>query len=554
MLIWVDIFLPVCHRPGNRPQESLGGGITDSHLFTQLIDWIGLIENSGSLTCNDRAGLRQWFSDYVTWLRTSRDGIQQKSAPNNHGTLYDLQLATYEIFTGRVDSAIIVVENSKNRFQGQINKIGEQYYELRRQGFNQNYSYSSLNLMGWIYLAQLSQKLGTTDLFNYELSDGSSIRRALDWLAPYALTERPDSTTYYDGNIYQMLTTASTRYTDPYYSVKSKAFAKRRPMDKLDFILYSYPVTINVNEVIVSTGTSVTTTTSSGVQKSSKNKTPILFNSSVSSPEVKVACRNNDVPGSVLQGIRQSFTWTGGSLNGLGMYIASTTTFFYAQKFKLEIQKLKINSTAPNVYDVDSTIKTLVFSIHETEVDANQYLYLQLVTPVSLDANTIYGFHLVPISKTLGKDQKLHFLRAKDFKLGYGSFANNYPDQINPTVTKYGKRTTETDYNFFMTSGTTVTPYRSNNSFETGLSVADPVTLIPNPAQSGGSLLRVVTQEKEVHISISNLSGRVLHAEVLNVENGIAELKINTETLTPGVYLIHYKSNDVQGSRKLVVK
>ena len=59
------------------------------------------------------AALKQWFSDYVQWLRNSKFGIQEKKAQNNHGTWYSAQIAAYSLYTGELEYVKEMVEFGK---------------------------------------------------------------------------------------------------------------------------------------------------------------------------------------------------------------------------------------------------------------------------------------------------------------------------------------------------------------------------------------------------------------------------------------------------------
>lgn len=43
--------------------------------------------------------IKQWFSDYLTWMSTHRYGIKEMEAKNNHGTCWVMQAAAFALFT-----------------------------------------------------------------------------------------------------------------------------------------------------------------------------------------------------------------------------------------------------------------------------------------------------------------------------------------------------------------------------------------------------------------------------------------------------------------------
>jgi hypothetical protein len=127
--------------------------------------------------------MQDWCKAYLKWLRTSRHGRGEDKQHNNHATWYDAQVASLALYTGDNDVARSVLEAvKKRRIDTQIRPDGSQPYELAR---TKSFGYSVMNLDGFFRLASMGEKVGV-DLWNYESADGASVRKALDFLAPYA--------------------------------------------------------------------------------------------------------------------------------------------------------------------------------------------------------------------------------------------------------------------------------------------------------------------------------------------------------------------------------
>src|SRR6185436_10812808 len=147
---------------------------------------IGLLAGSKALTRTDQLGLEEWYSRFLRWMMESKHGRDEAAAKNNHGTYYDLQVVSFALFLGRKELATdVLLAARQKRIALQIEPDGRQPLELVR---TKAWGYSVGNLDGLMLLARLGENVGV-DLWNYKAADGRSIRRALDYLVPFAFGE-----------------------------------------------------------------------------------------------------------------------------------------------------------------------------------------------------------------------------------------------------------------------------------------------------------------------------------------------------------------------------
>lgn len=162
--------------------EGRGAGLIESRHFIQIVNGVGLLADSKAWTAKDQQALVAWFREFVIWMQNSANGKDEAKARNNHGSWYAAQLASYALFIGDEALARKTIETAKSRIAAQFEPDGQQPEELQR---TRGLWYSGFNLEALLHLAELGQKLGV-DLYGFQSKDGRSLRRGIDYLAPYA--------------------------------------------------------------------------------------------------------------------------------------------------------------------------------------------------------------------------------------------------------------------------------------------------------------------------------------------------------------------------------
>jgi hypothetical protein len=172
--------------PGVTPGRGIG--IIDTVGLINVVDSVGLLQGSKSWTADDQRGMVAWFDAYLEWLRTSKNGKDEAKAANNHGVWYDVQVASFALFVGKTDLAKQTLEAATaRRIDPQIKPDGSQPHELARTN---SLSYSLYNLTAFYNLARLGEHVGV-DLWNYPSKEAPLLRKAIDFLAPYADPAKP---------------------------------------------------------------------------------------------------------------------------------------------------------------------------------------------------------------------------------------------------------------------------------------------------------------------------------------------------------------------------
>ena len=160
-----------------------GIGIIDTLHLVEVPYAIERLKDSKAMTEEIYNGLKAWFSDYLDWMLTSENGIQEMNKDNNHGVCFFVQAAAFALFT----DSTLVVDFCRKRFKEtllqQMALDGSFPKELAR---TKPYNYSIFVMDNMVSLCQMLSTC-TDDLWNYVDPEGRSISKGLDFLTPYLL-------------------------------------------------------------------------------------------------------------------------------------------------------------------------------------------------------------------------------------------------------------------------------------------------------------------------------------------------------------------------------
>ena len=162
-------------------------GLISARGLVDLVDGIGLLAGSKSWTTDDQQKMKAWAADYFHWLTTSKIGLGEDAASNNHGTFYDVQAVSLAMFIGNTNYAREkLLAAREKRIAQEIEPDGKMPRELAR---TLSFNYSLFNLHAEMNLADLGRAAGV-DLWHYQTADGRSLQKAIEFMAPYADAEK----------------------------------------------------------------------------------------------------------------------------------------------------------------------------------------------------------------------------------------------------------------------------------------------------------------------------------------------------------------------------
>jgi hypothetical protein len=157
-------------------------GIIDLRNLTFVVDAIGLIASSRHWTERDQEGTVRWFEAYLDWLRRDPLARREFDDKGNHGTMFDVQVASYALFVEKRRLARWWLRTAvARRIDRQVGNDGKQFHALKR---TRTFHYTVWNLRGLFTLASMGEQVGV-DLWHAVSPGGGAVRTALDYVAPH---------------------------------------------------------------------------------------------------------------------------------------------------------------------------------------------------------------------------------------------------------------------------------------------------------------------------------------------------------------------------------
>ncbi len=176
-----------------------GTGIIDTIHLVEVARAIPVIAQAGSLQKDELAQVKQWFAAYTDWMATSKNGIEERDAKNNHGTCWTLQVAAFAALTGDDQRILECAERFRTMIvPEQIAPDGSQPLEVSR---TKPYGYCLFNLEALTTLCEIASRHGH-DLWSFQTKDGRGVRQAVEYMFPYMADKKkwphPPDVMYFD--------------------------------------------------------------------------------------------------------------------------------------------------------------------------------------------------------------------------------------------------------------------------------------------------------------------------------------------------------------------
>jgi hypothetical protein len=225
-----------------------GVGIIDTIHLVEPVRAVSLLMTSDVFTLDEHIKLQAWFSDYLKWLTTSKNGEEERDAKNNHGSCWVMQVAEFSRFTGNVQLQSYCRDRFRTKLiPEQVATNGSLPLEAAR---TKPYSYSLFDLDILATIAQILSVPGAEagserNLFTFTTPDGRGLRKAIAYMVPFIADKKLwpyafDVEYFNDLPVRQpSLLFAGLAYNDPQYLTLWKSLD---PDPKVGEIIRNYPI------------------------------------------------------------------------------------------------------------------------------------------------------------------------------------------------------------------------------------------------------------------------------------------------------------------------
>lgn len=164
-----------------------GIGIIDTIHLMEVAQGVLVMQDAPIFDKTLLEGVRRWFGDYLQWLTSHPYAKDEMNAKNNHGTCWVMQVASFARFTGDMT----LLQFCRKRYQevllpNQMAADGSFPLELAR---TKPYGYSLFNLDAMVTICQILSDADHS-LWTYQLPDGRTIRKGIEFLYPYVADKR----------------------------------------------------------------------------------------------------------------------------------------------------------------------------------------------------------------------------------------------------------------------------------------------------------------------------------------------------------------------------
>jgi hypothetical protein len=159
-----------------------GVGLIDTVHLMEVAQGVICMQNSRYADPESLKAIKRWFSDYIEWLTTHKNGIDEMNAKNNHGTCWVMQVASFAKLTGNEN----ILELCRKRYKEvllpiQMAENGSFPLELER---TKPYGYALFNLDAMATICRILS-VEKDNLWEYTADKGQNIKKGIEFMYPF---------------------------------------------------------------------------------------------------------------------------------------------------------------------------------------------------------------------------------------------------------------------------------------------------------------------------------------------------------------------------------
>jgi hypothetical protein len=165
-----------------------GAGIVDGRSLIRAIQGMEFLEQTNNWDPKDQAAVHKWFEDYLHWLLTAKNAIDEKKSGNNHASWWAARVAAVGSFVADAKAQQTAFGFYRDHLlPRQIRPNGSAPREEIRP---RSLRLSAINLEAYATICRMAQVRGAADLWSIRVRSGATLGTAIDYLSPYLLDPR----------------------------------------------------------------------------------------------------------------------------------------------------------------------------------------------------------------------------------------------------------------------------------------------------------------------------------------------------------------------------
>ena len=197
-----------------------GAGLIDARNFIKVIEAIELMNSKGVYPKEDLKNMQAWFAEFLQWMQTSKNGVDEMNAKNNHGVWYDALRLSISLFNGQKEDANKIIQNAQLRLANQMDEKNRFPLEMAR---TTSLHYSVFVIDAFLKIAKMAEYTGV-DFWDNKVNANHTLKAAVDEMIPYLVQEKvwdgPQIKPFEYREGVSILQLASTKFSNE----KSKSF------------------------------------------------------------------------------------------------------------------------------------------------------------------------------------------------------------------------------------------------------------------------------------------------------------------------------------------